>query len=70
MNEIIEKIRKYSVNLYLVKKVRKNVYNAVRFPNDIDQQIRDTYVSNIEHFVEPNILLQNFQQIKYQYGKI
>lgn len=52
MNEIIEKIRKYSVNLYLVKKVRKNVYNAVRFPNDIDQQIRDTYVSNIEHFVE------------------
>lgn len=51
MNAIIEKINESSVNLYLVKKIRKNVYTAVRFPNNIDQEIRNIYANNIEHFI-------------------
>ena len=40
-----------NVRVYLLKKIgRKGQYEAVLFPNSLDQKIKETYAENYEHF--------------------
>lgn len=53
MNRIKDIINDCDVNVrvYLLKKIgRKGQYEAVLFPNSLDQKIKETYAKNYEHF--------------------
>ena len=53
MNRIKDIIndRDVNVRVYLLKKIgRKGRYEAVLFPNSLDQKIKETYAENYEHF--------------------
>lgn len=52
MLELIKNLRNASVRLYLLKKDGRKKFVAYRLPNGIEDDIKDQYCSNLEHFID------------------
>ena len=52
MIELIKNLRNASVRLYLLKKDGRKKFVAYRLPNGIDNDIKEKYCSNLEHFID------------------
>ena len=50
MTELINNLRNASVRLYLLKKNGRKKFAAFRLPNGIDDDVKEKYCSNLEHF--------------------
>lgn len=50
MTELINNLRNASVRLYLLKKDGRKKFAAFRLPNGIDDDVKEKYCSNLEHF--------------------
>jgi hypothetical protein len=51
MTELLNNLRSANVSLYLLKKEGRKTFAAYRLPNGIDEDIREKYRSNFEHFI-------------------
>ncbi len=52
MTELLNNLRVANVSLYLLKKEGRTKLAAYRLPNGIDDDIKDKYRSNFEHFID------------------
>jgi hypothetical protein len=52
MTELIKNLRGASVRLYLLKKEGRKNFSAFRLPNGIDNDIKEKYCTNLEHFID------------------
>ena len=52
MTELIKNLRGASVRLYLLKKEGRKNFSAFRMPNGIDDDIKEKYCTNLEHFID------------------
>lgn len=52
MTELMKNLRNASVRLYLLKKDGRKKFVAYRLPNGIDNDIKEKYCSNLEHFID------------------
>lgn len=52
ITELINNLRKASVRIYLLKKNGRKNFIAFRIPNGIDDDIKNKYCTNLEHFTE------------------
>ncbi len=48
----IKKLRDANVNVYLLKKATRKSFEAFRLPNGINNDIREKYCDNFEHFID------------------
>lgn len=72
MNRIKDIIgdRDVNVRVYLLKKIgRKGQYEAVLFPNSLDQKIKETYAENYEHFCN-NREIKEYDSVHREKGTI
>lgn len=59
-----------NVRVYLLKKIgRKGQYEAVLFPNSLDQKIKETYAENYEHFCN-NREIKEYDSVHREKGTI
>ena len=52
MTELINNLRNSTVRLYLLKKEGRKKFVAFRLPNGINDDIKERYCSNLEHFID------------------
>ena len=52
MTELIKNLRDASVRLYLLKKEGRKNFSAFRMPNGINDDIKEKYCTNLEHFID------------------
>ena len=52
MTELIKNLRGAAVRLYLLKKEGRKNFSAFRMPNGINDDIKEKYCTNLEHFVD------------------
>ena len=52
MTELIKNLRGASVRLYLLKKEGRKNFSAFRMPNGINDDIKEKYCTNLEHFID------------------
>lgn len=69
MENILRNLRNSSFSLYLVKKEKKNVYTSFRLPNGIEDEVKNTYMQNIENFTA-NREYSNYDFVHKEKGKI
>lgn len=50
MKDLLNSLRYANVTLYLLKKEGRKKFVAYRLPNGIDEEIKEKYLSNFEHF--------------------
>lgn len=51
MTKLVNNLRKASIRLYLLRKDGRKKFVAFRLPNGIDNDIKENYCSNLEHFI-------------------
>ena len=70
MNEIINLLnnKKLTTNVYLIENI-KDTYKCIQFPNELNDKIKNKYISNFINFTEDRKIV-DYDNIHYEKGTI